>query len=101
MLERHRDLRLAGEAFLEALVERELRGDELERHRPLQTQVVGAIDDPHPAPADKLLDPVAEEIGSNLDLGLGAHCFDLVVNDTTANGRSGRGHADEENRCRC
>ena len=94
MLQRHRELRLAGEAFLEALVERELRGDELQRHRPLQTQVVGAIDDPHPAPADKLLDPVAEEIGSDLDLCLGAHCFDLVVNDTTATAGATRGRAD-------
>ena len=84
MLERHGELRLAGEALVEALVERELGRDELQRDRPLQPQVVGAIDDAHPAPADQLLDPVAEEVGSDLDLGLSAHCFDLVDNDTTA-----------------
>ena len=84
MLERHRELRLTGEALVEALVQRELGRDELERNRSLQTQVVRAIDDPHPAPADDLLDPVAEEVGSDLDLGLGVHQFDLVDNDTTA-----------------
>jgi hypothetical protein len=84
MLERHRELRLAGEPFVEALVQCELGSDELERHGPLQAEVVGAIHDSHPAPADDLLDPVSEKVGSDLELGLGAHDFDLVENDTTA-----------------
>ena len=73
VLERHRELRLAREALVEALVERELGRDQLQRDRSLQAQVVGAVDDAHPAPADQLLDAIAEEVGSDLDLGLGAH----------------------------
>src|SRR4029450_11904586 len=56
MLERHCKLRLPGEALAEALIERELRRDELERHGSLQPEVVGAIDDAHGAAADTLLD---------------------------------------------
>src|SRR5262245_25246849 len=40
MLERHGELCLPSEALAEALVERQLRRDELQRHRPLQAQVV-------------------------------------------------------------
>jgi hypothetical protein len=67
MLQRHHELRLAREPLAEALVPRQRRRDELERDRPLQAQVVGAIDDTHSAAADQLLDPVSEEIGSDVD----------------------------------
>src|SRR5262249_38548489 len=70
MLDRHRELRLPGEALAEALVERELRRDELERDRALEAEIVGPVHDAHPALADQLLDPVADEVGSDLDLGL-------------------------------
>jgi len=36
VLERHRELRLAREAFAEALIQRQLRRHELQRHRPFQ-----------------------------------------------------------------
>ena len=67
MLERHGQLRLAGEALAEALVERKLGRDELQRDRPLQAQVVRAVDDAHPAAADQLVDPVADEVGADAD----------------------------------
>src|SRR5206468_3625882 len=70
MLERDGELGLPGEAFAEALVERQLRRDELQRHRPLQAQVVGPVDDAHAAVADLLLDPIAEELSADLDLSL-------------------------------
>jgi hypothetical protein len=84
VLERHRELRLAGEAFAKVLVECELGRNELQRNRPLQPQVVCAVDDTHAAPADPRLDPVADKIGSNADFGLRAHRPALVANDTTA-----------------
>ena len=62
MLERHRDLRLPGEALTEAMVECELGGHELEGDRSLQPEVVGAVDDAHATPADQLLDLVSEEL---------------------------------------
>jgi hypothetical protein len=83
VLERHGELRLAGEAGVEALVEGQLGRDELQRDSPFQPQVVGSEDHAHAALTDQLLDPIAEELGSGLDLGVGAH-FDLVDNDTTA-----------------
>jgi hypothetical protein len=73
MLERHRELGLPGEAFSEALVERELGRDELERHDSLQAQVVGAIDDAHAALSDELVDPVAEELVSDTDIRSDTH----------------------------
>jgi hypothetical protein len=73
VLERHRDLRLARETLVEALVEREVRGDELQRDRPLEPQVIGAVDDSHSAPSDELLDAVAEELRADLKLGMDVH----------------------------
>jgi hypothetical protein len=73
MLKRHRELGLPGEALAEALIERELRRDKLERHGSFQPEVARAINDAHAATADQLLDPVAEEIGSKLKLGPATH----------------------------
>ena len=67
VLERHHELRLAREALAEAIVARQGRRDELERNRPLQAQVVRPVDDAHPAAADQLLDPVAEEVGADVN----------------------------------
>jgi hypothetical protein len=86
VLEGHRNLRLARETVPEAIVERQLGRDELQRNGSLQPQVVGSVDDAHPAPADHLLDPIAEELGSNLDLGLGTHGF---TRSSTRYGRAG------------
>src|SRR5262245_46134818 len=68
MLERHSKLRLPREALAEAFVDSELGRHELERDRSLQPQVVGAEDDAHTAMPDLLLDPIAEELGSDLHL---------------------------------
>lgn len=70
MLERDGELCLPGEAFAEPFVERQLGRDELQRHRPLQAQVVGLVDDAHAAVTDLLLDPISEELRAHLDLGL-------------------------------
>ena len=80
VLERHGELRLAREAFAEALIERQLGRHELQRDRPFQPQVVGAVDDAHAAAADQLLDPIADEVGADLDLGGRAHWWHLVDN---------------------
>jgi hypothetical protein len=73
VLEGHREFRLSDEAGAEALVERKVGRHELQRHRALQSQVVGTVDDAHAAPPDQLLDPVAEEVGSDLNLGVDSH----------------------------
>ena len=73
VLERHGELRLAREALAEALVERQLGRHQLQRDRPLQPQVVGAVDDAHPTAADQLVDPIADELGADPDLCLSGH----------------------------
>jgi hypothetical protein len=55
------DPRLAQKALAEALVRRQVVGEELERDAPAQPQVLGQVDDAHPAPAEQPLDPVAGE----------------------------------------
>ena len=54
-------------------IERELGRHQLQRDCPLQPQVVGAVDDAHPAAADQLVDPIADELGADPDLCLSAH----------------------------
>jgi hypothetical protein len=53
--------RLAQEPLAEALVLGQLRGDQLERHRPLQRQVGGAVDHAHPAATDQSVNSVPGE----------------------------------------
>jgi hypothetical protein len=53
---------LAQEALAEPFVFRELGSENLQRHRPFEREVVGAVDHPHPAPADQRLDPIAGEL---------------------------------------
>jgi len=50
--------RLADEAPAEALVLGQLGGEQLERHLPAQPEVLGPVDDGHPAAAEQLLDAV-------------------------------------------
>ena len=52
MLERHRELGLAGEPLAETLVQRESGATSLSATVRFEPQVVGAVDDAHPAPAD-------------------------------------------------
>jgi catechol 2,3-dioxygenase-like lactoylglutathione lyase family enzyme len=65
MLERGRDLGLEQEALSKAPVLGKLRGEQLERDVPLQPQVVRSVDDAHPAAAEQLLDPVAEDFAAD------------------------------------
>ena len=73
VLERRCQLALAQEPLTKALVEGQLGGDELDRHRPLQPAVVRPVDDSHPALADQLFQPVAEELGPAVEFCLAAH----------------------------
>ena len=57
--------RLAQEPLAERLVLGQLRREQLERDLPLQPQVLGQVDDAHPAPAEQRLDPVAGELGAD------------------------------------
>ena len=41
------------------------RREQLERHRPLERQIVGAVDDAHAAAADFLLEPVAGDLSAD------------------------------------
>ena len=65
MVDRGGQLRLAEEAVAERLVLGEARGQQLERDLPLQPQVLGQVDDAHPAQAEQRLDPVAGELGAD------------------------------------
>ena len=44
---------------------RRVRGQQLQRDPPLQPQVLGQVDDAHPAEAQQRLDPVAGELGAD------------------------------------
>ena len=59
MLEPRREAGLAQEALAEAGAVGELAGDHLQRHRPFEAEVGGAVDDAHAAARDLLFDPVA------------------------------------------
>jgi hypothetical protein len=61
VVERCRQPRFAQEALPEALVLGQLRGDQLERDRPVQRYVGRAVHDTHPAAPDQLLNAVAGE----------------------------------------
>ena len=68
MVERRGEPALALEARAEHRIRGERRRDELERHGPVEGQVGGAIDDPHPAPACHGVDPMAGERGADAEL---------------------------------
>ena len=61
MVERRREPRLAKQPLAEALVVGELGGEELERDRPVEAGVAGAVDLAHPTPAGQFLDEVPGE----------------------------------------
>jgi hypothetical protein len=77
MVERGRELGLAQEPLPEARVGRQLGRDELQGDPPLQPQVLGQVDDAHPAAAKHALDPVAGEFradsGIEADVHLDTH----------------------------
>ena len=66
MLERNDELGLTGKALAEPLVTCERRCDELQSDGPPEPHVIGAVDDPHPTPADQLLDPKTEEVRADV-----------------------------------
>ena len=87
VLERHRELGLALEALSEALVEREVRRDQLQRDRAFQALVVRAVDDTHAALTGERLDPVPEDLTADADRVGGIHSESLSINHTAATAR--------------
>ena len=51
--------------------QRELRGEQLQRYLSLQPEVIGPVDDTHPASADSLLDAVPGEDSADPNVGDG------------------------------
>jgi hypothetical protein len=62
VVEGSRQPRLDEEALAKVRIFGQLRSEQLERHRPLERQVVGAVDDAHAAAADELLQPIARDL---------------------------------------
>jgi hypothetical protein len=69
VIDRRRHPRLALEALAEARVGGVLGGDQLERDRPPQRELGGAIDDAHAAAAGDRLDPAARDMSAFEDVG--------------------------------
>ena len=65
MVDRRGQLRLVQEAVTERFVLGEAGGKQLQRDLPLEPQILGQVDDAHPAPAQQRLDPVAGELGAD------------------------------------
>jgi hypothetical protein len=65
VVDRRGQLRLPQEPVAERRVLGEVRGEELERDPPLEAQVLGQVDDAHPAEAEQRLDPLAVELGAD------------------------------------
>jgi hypothetical protein len=62
MVDRCGELGLAEKALAERLVLGEARRQELESNLSLEPEILGQIDDAHPAPAQQRLDPVAGDL---------------------------------------
>ena len=62
MVERGGQPRLGQEPLAEALVVGQLRREQLQRHVAVEREIVGAVDDAHPAAAEQRLQPVAGEL---------------------------------------
>ena len=65
MLQRGGHPRLAQEALPERHVLGQLRREQLQRDVAVEREIVGAVDDAHPAAADQRLDPIAGELGTD------------------------------------
>ncbi len=78
MLDRGGDPRLGGEALAEHRIVGALRGDQLDRHLPPQRQLGGAVDDPHAATPEDLLDPVAGDDRRRLESTLAGPMQNLL-----------------------
>ena len=65
MVDGRGQLRLAQEAVTERFVPGEAGSKQLQRHPPLQPQILGQVDDAHPAEAQQRLDPVAGDLAAD------------------------------------
>ncbi len=59
------ELRLGQEPLPEARVLGQPGRQQLQRHLPLQPQILGQIDDAHPTPAQHRLQPIAGEVAAD------------------------------------
>ena len=73
MVDRRGQLRLAQETLAEGPVLGQAGGEHLERHLPLQAQVLGQVDDAHAALAEQRFDPVSGELRSDPRVVLHLH----------------------------
>ncbi len=62
VVDARRDPRLAQEALAEAVVLAELDGEDLQRHRPVEADVLGEVDDRHAAARKQRLEPVTGDL---------------------------------------
>ena len=69
MVERGGKPRLEQEPFAEAGVGGQLRGEQLQRDPAPEAQLLGEVDDPHPAAAQQRIDAVAGKLGSAVEVG--------------------------------
>ena len=75
MVERGRELRLAQEPLAVSRLAPSVGDEQLQRGRPPEPHVLGAVDDAHPAAAERLDDPVAREL--RVDSAVDAHRQEL------------------------
>jgi len=73
MVQRRGQLGLGHEPPPEAFVARQVLGQDPQGDRAVEREVRRAVDDAHPAAADQLVDPIADELGADPDLCLSAH----------------------------
>ena len=74
MIERRRRPRLALEAVDGRLVARDALGQELQRDFAAELEVLGLVDDAHPAAAELGLNPIVADDGARRQRQHGRHC---------------------------
>src|SRR4051812_36563183 len=87
MVDRGREPRLAQEALAKAGVERALGRDQLQRHRTVERDLRGKVDDAHAALAQEPLDPVPGEHRARGELRHGRRIRGLVRTNPWSRGQ--------------
>ena len=88
MVDRRSQLRLPQEAVAKRLILRKTGREQLQRHPPLEPQVLGQVDDAHPAEAQHRLDPVPGELGADPRVFAHLHVPVLAVGTPQGNDRT-------------
>ena len=100
VVEAREQLRLAQEALSEAIVLRQVRSEQLERHPAFEAQVQRSVHVGHPTTAEERLDPVASEVGADPDVGC-VHVAQIVAHGSSARYPSRPSRAWSFPLCRC